>query len=489
MERIKSPTKSKIKKERTQKGQISIRNKKNGKEARVTLQLNIKGVENPRLQKYGATEEIARKRLAEAILLTYIDLQKTKEFANIQVFSPECQMELNKFDEYMQSIKEYQLKANGQVEEKQNKVEFPLSLYVDKMIIQKKKQSEVKGIKKKKKISPKTVTYYWNTAKKQVLPYFGDMDVTAITQEQLEDHFDTLDYKPKYLKDIKLVLKLAFDIVVKEKLRPDNPAEKINIENSKKSLGIEIEHLEQDRQEIWLDLIEKDKRQWAYLFEAILLTGGRPEEGCGFKWCSMDFQKDIVHINNAYKDIILYDDNMNKIGHKREDGPLKTAESYRDIPMHPRLKRLLLMIKSERMLEYQRLGKKWDDNGYIFLNEKGEPFVSEMLTNKMPTFIKKYNLEHLTVYGLRHSFATLCSTLGMPPEVLHVIMGHADFDTTRKYYIHITEERKRNEMLKMYMKQNSEEKLKELIAESDKYFGKIVQLRVQDIRPEEKIAS
>lgn len=38
----------------------------------------------------------------------------------------------------------------------------------------------------------------------------------------------------------------------------------------------------------------------------------------------------------------------------------------------------------------------------------------------------------------------------MPPEVLHVIMGHADFDTTRKYYIHITEERKKNEMLKLY---------------------------------------
>lgn len=107
----------------------------------------------------------------------------------------------------------------------------------------------------------------------------------------------------------------------------------------------------------------------------------------------------------------------------------------------------------------------------------------------MPTFIKKYNLEHLTVYGLRHSFATLCSTLGMPPEVLHVIMGHADFDTTRKYYIHITEERKRNEMMKMYIKQNSEEKLKELVAESDKYFGRIVQLRVQDIRPNERLAS
>ena len=157
--------------------------------------------------------------------------------------------------------------------------------------------------------------------------------------------------------------------------------------------------------------------------------------------------------------------------------------------MHPRLKRVLLQIKASRMAEYQKLGKKWNENEYVFLNQDGRPFVSENLTNKMPQFIKKYNLEHLTTYGLRHSFATLCSTLGMPPEVLHVIMGHADFDTTRKYYIHITEERKRNEMLKLYRQQNSEPELQKLIAENDKYFNNVIKIRIQDIRPEKKLAS
>ncbi len=489
MERIISSTNSKLKKQKAKNGEVQVRDKKNGKEARVTLQLNIPGVKNPRLEKYGATEEIARKRLAEAILLVYIEVQKNKEFANIQVFSPECQIELNKFDEYMHCVKEYQLKANGEKEKNNDEVKHPVSLYVDKMIKIKKKQSEAKGVKKKKKISPKTVTYYWNTAQKQVLPHFGNMDATTITQEQIEECFETLDYSPKYLKDIKLVLKLSLDLVVKEKLRLDNPAEKIEIVSDKKSLGIEIEHLEQDRQELWLDIFEKDKRQWVYLFESMLLTGARPEEACGFKWCAMDFEKDIVHINNAYKDIILYNENMKKIGHTRGDGDLKTAESYRNLPMHPRLKRVLLMIKVARMEEYQRLGKKWDENEYIFLNEDGQPFVSENLTNKMPQFIKKYKLEHLTTYGLRHSFATLCSTLGMPPEVLHVIMGHADFDTTRKYYIHITEERKRNEMLKLYRQQNSEPELQKLMAENETYFNNVTKLRIQDIRPDERLAS
>lgn len=51
-------------------------------------------------------------------------------------------------------------------------------------------------------------------------------------------------------------------------------------------------------------------------------------------------------------------------------------------------------------------------------------------------------MDHITTYGLWHSFATLYYIMGMSLEVLNVIMGHANFDTTRKYYIHITKERK-----------------------------------------------
>ena len=282
MERIKSPTKVKIKKERTKKGEVSVRDRKNGKEARVTLQLNIPGMENPRLAKYGATEEIARQRLAEAIVLTYIEIQKNKEFANIQIFSPECQIELNKFDEYMECVKRYQTQANGKKLEK-NIVTNPLSEYVNKMLKEKKKQSKIVTVKRKKKISADTFSYYLRTAKRQILPYFGDVDVTTITSEKLQEHFDSLDYSEKYLKDIRLVFKLSLDVAVKEKIVTENVAAKIKIEKSIiKTTGIEIEHLEQDRQEVWLDLFEKDKRQFAYLFEAILLTGARPEEGCRF---------------------------------------------------------------------------------------------------------------------------------------------------------------------------------------------------------------
>lgn len=492
MKKIQTVTKSKlqkVKKEKTKKGIITVRDKKGGKEARVTLQLNVPGVKNPRLAKYGATEEIARKRLAETILLTYIELQKNKAFANVQVFSPECQIELNKFDEYMQCVKEYQTKANGEKEIVNNN--HTIEYYVTKMVIQKNKQAELSSHNKKRKkiITHDSVIYYRNIAKAKIIPCFGNMDATTVTYKEIQEQFDKLDCSPKYLQDIRLTLKLTFDVVIEDNLRKDNPAQKLKVLAKKKSLGIEIEHLEQDRQEVWLDIFEKDKRQWVYLFEAILLTGARPEEGCGFKWCAMDFERDIVHINNAYKDWQIYDDDLNIIGHQRGDCDLKSDESYRDIPMHPRLKKLLLTIKAERMQQYKNLGKKWREDDYVFLNQKDEPFISDSLSKKMPKFIKQYKLEHLTTYGLRHSFATLCSTLGMPPEVLHIIMGHSDFDTTRKYYIHITEERKRNEMFKLYRQQISEPDLKSLITQNDLYYEKIINLSSRDIIPKRILAS
>ena len=150
-------------------------------------------------------------------------LLSQKENINLEVM-------LNRMKERLEnrqkSIEEYVLNSVEEREIKKDEVKYPISLYVEKMIKQKKKQSETKGVKKKKKISPKTVTYYWRTAKTQVLPHFGNLDATTITQEQIEEHFEELDYSTKYLKDIKLVLKLSLDLVVKEKLRPDNPAEK-----------------------------------------------------------------------------------------------------------------------------------------------------------------------------------------------------------------------------------------------------------------------
>ena len=293
MKKINNNKASKITKEKPKngKGKIHIRDKKNGKEARTTIQLGLKGIKNPRVERYGETEEIAVKKIREVELDILVEVRNLMKITQGNYLADFYKNELDTFNKNVEKIvkqkKSFSMKdgifsSELSSDKYETNCQYPVSMFIHKMIQKKKKEAEIVTTKKKKKLSPDTFAYYWRTAQKQVIPYFGNIDITTITEEQLQEYFDKLDYSTKYLKDIRLVLKLSFDVAIQEKVIKYNPAQKIKIDSVKKSLGIEIEHLEQDRQEVWLDLFEKDQRQWAYLFEAILLTGARPEEGCRF---------------------------------------------------------------------------------------------------------------------------------------------------------------------------------------------------------------
>lgn len=437
---------------------IKIRKKGNSYEARRTIDLSkIYGFDmKKRISKTARTKEDAIALLKSK---ERDELLKAAEDVKNKRYSSKL--------EYEQLGKKTLVQCN----------DFSLKYYLYKMLQEKRIQSETELYNRRRKISPKTVTSYLGVANRQIIPVLGDLDIRKITTEQLQKHFDELDYSVKYLKDIRLILRLTFQKAIDLGVISENSASKVYVGNRKSNIGVEIEHLDKGRQDVWLDLFEKDGRQWAYLLECILLSGCRPEETCGLQFKDFLMDRNIIKIRRAFKQVAVYDNDLKKIKNVRVIGDLKTIQSVRDIPLHPRLKKLVLKIKAERIIECQKTGKTFSEDEFIFLNENGEPFVSERLTNKMPKFIKKYGLEHMTVYGLRHSFATLCSSEGMSPDVLHIIMGHADYDTTRKFYIHITEARKQQEMLKLYNKQYSKEELQDLVDKNKEYLDKISELK------------
>lgn len=251
---------------------------------------------------------------------------------------------------------------------------------------------------------------------------------------------------PRLAKDLFLLIRSVLVYCRdKRQLIKEVPNFDIKFPKKKRSTKAKIPYLTEERQKVWLDVFENDKREFALLFALLLQTGMRPEEGCGLKWKCVSFDDNLIIVENAYKDVTLYDDDMNIIGHQCQDGDLKTEESYRSIPIAPRLRQMLINLKDEKLERYKKEGKKWNESDYVFLNTIGGPFVPERLTTKMTKFIHRYKLEHMTVYGLRHSFATLNSEKGMDKEVLRELMGHAEFETTDFYYVHISEERKKKE--------------------------------------------
>lgn len=140
---------------------------------------------------------------------------------------------------------------------------------------------------------------------------------------------------------------------------------------------------------------------------------------------------------------------MKRIGWKNEDGPLKTPESYRHIPIDLLVKQLLIEHKKQQKLKYKEKGKKWSQNEYVFHNSTSTPFTPKVLSRNFLRFVRRNKLPHLVIYGLRHSFATHCRNLGMASEILAHLMGHTEYETTQKYYIHVSYKQKRDELQKI----------------------------------------
>ena len=59
------------------------------------------------------------------------------------------------------------------------------------------------------------------------------------------------------------------------------------------------------------------------------------------------------------------------------------------------------------------------------------------------------SMDRISVHALRDTFATRAIEYGMPPEILKVILGHADIRMTLNLYAQVTEQRKNEEMLKI----------------------------------------
>jgi len=428
--------------DKAEKGTVTVRQRGNSYEARVRLELKkvMKGVEkNPRLSRSGPTEEIARRRLAQFIIDTYL-IKGHTEIIEENIFSDECEKNLKQFAEFRE-LKEDIILHEG--------INSCIN-FGDLGIIWLNFKKDYVNPSTGKRISPKTVETYAYTLKKHIVPNFSQYTAQEMTKEIVETYVsDVRKNYPRAAKDVFLMIRQILQYAKSKGLIKEIPDFELKFKKKKRSKKTKLVYLPSDRQPIWLDILEKDGRSFCKLFAALLQTGMRPEEGCGLLLSNVLFDRDMVYVGNAHKDTAVFDYNFNIVGHEYIDDELKTDESYREIPMGIRLKKMFQDIYDERKSLREKEHKKFDPSKeHVFLNTIGTPYLPERLDKKLKSIIHKYKLEHMTVYGFRHSFATFMSENGMDKEVLREIMGHADFETTDFYYIFISEERKKQEFQK-----------------------------------------
>lgn len=420
--------------ERNTKGKVSVIIYKNG--FRASMRLEYKDGTKERIQRFSAkSPEEAKQKLYKCANKKYYE--NLSRYDNEIVFSPTTNKELLRLEKDVP-----EKVVNGTKDELLFK--NIAKEWLD-MCLKKTNKEETN-----RTINNNTFEYYRTMTNSYLVEDFGDVRITEITEEIVQEKFDkrvTLSYKT--LKGLKSILLQILKFAKKKKYIKGTIELDIVLPEYKKP---EIDFYNEVEINTFKEICEKDKRRMALLYRYILVLGLRPEEGCGLKWHSFvpsksDDELAKMVIDNAIKDFKIYNNNHEIIRHEKRDDTLKTPESYRTLPLEKDDEKLLLEFKKK---EQKRLGKNFSEDGYIFLNMRNGPYLPEILTNKMPFFLEKWDLPHITPYGLRHSKATLWAKKGIKTDILKIMMGHSDIATTYKYYIHLTEQDVMEEvMLKM----------------------------------------
>ena len=178
-------------------------------------------------------------------------------------------------------------------------------------------------------------------------------------------------------------------------------------------------------------------------------TGVRPGESAGMKWKHYNYENSIVKVRDNYGKITYYDDDFEKIESILEEKELKTPSSYRTIPLQRWLNEIMYvyMLYVMKQKGYTEKGQLNDE--YIFVNRLGHALSTDYLWDTLDKILKRHNFKHLSVYELRHLFATRCVDVNIPINQIQQYLGHSLASTTMDYYVGYDEETNKTEIEKL----------------------------------------
>jgi len=163
----------------------------------------------------------------------------------------------------------------------------------------------------------------------------------------------------------------------------------------------------------------------ALLWETVLLTALRYTEAITLRWADIDAQSLTIRV--------------------RAD--ISKSHRSREIPIGEDILERLLALRPIQALATGRMPSRTDP---VFLSPKGKPYTPYDSGNTLKTLYRVLKLARLprrTELGRCidfHALRTTCGTRwarqGVPPQVLQVLMGHADISTTMEYYVFLRTE-------------------------------------------------
>lgn len=283
-------------------------------------------------------------------------------------------------------------------------------------------------------IRPSTADTYHKNYKLHIKPVIGHLlvtDVKPIHCQRILNQMSNKGIKNSYIGVIRCLVSSIFSAAVDNQIIKTSPVNRtVKCNTGKES---EPKHALSVTEQIKL-LSSIKKSQYALPVRFILQTGLRVGELTALTWSDIDYKNNCIYVNKTFKFLSEKDPWL--------PGPPKTKSGTRTIPLTAEAKVIL-----EEQKKRPKVKEQYGD--VIFTNRVGNPICGIMFNQVLARYCNKCQIPHISVHGLRHTYATRCIEAGMKPKTLQKILGHSTLAMTMDLYVHATDEELNKEMLKV----------------------------------------
>ena len=95
------------------------------------------------------------------------------------------------------------------------------------------------------------------------------------------------------------------------------------------------------------------------------------------------------------------------------------------------------MHRRRQLAERLAWGPAYDDTGYAFTNENGEPLHPNRITVLFHRHREALGLPAIRLHDMRHTSASLMLAAGVHPKVVSERLGHSSISITLDLYSHV----------------------------------------------------
>ena len=253
---------------------------------------------------------------------------------------------------------------------------------------------------------------------RDILPFFGKMDIEDIDWRSIQAFYDKLKhYSFSTVHKRKVVLSRILQIALGDGLISNDPTKDKRLTHTKKRVGRPVP--DNDLYKQFLSDINSLEHAHERLYMALVgYTGLRRGEILALRWSDISFDKNNIRVTRAVNTRRTSEASPGLI--KKP----KTSSGIRTVPMIPALKQVLTSNKHK--------------HDYIITDARTEePLHTEARFNTMWRSIRRQiNTGPYTSHSFRHA---VCSTLlssGVDVKTTQSILGHAQASTTLDIYAH-----------------------------------------------------